>query len=63
MFTKLEAFLVGKKTYIVAALLAVVALLDVVTGDLSVVDFLSDPNLVLLLNAVGLATLRAGVAK
>lgn len=63
MFTKLEAFLKGKKTYIVAGLLALVSLLDVFTGELALSDFLGDPNLVILLNGLGLAALRAGVGK
>lgn len=63
MFTKLESFLKGKKTYIVSFLLVVIALLDVITGDTSLVDFVSDPNLVVLLNGLGLASLRAGVSK
>jgi len=63
MFTKLEIFLKGKKTFIVAGLLAVVSLLDVFTGDLSLADFLNDPNLVILLNGLGLAALRAGIPK
>ena len=61
MFTKLEAFLKGKKTYIVAGLLVIVSILDVITGDVTVVELVSDPNVVILLNGLGLATLRAGV--
>lgn len=63
MFTKLEVFLKGKKTYVVAFLLALVALIDVIVGDVSISDFISDPNLVILLQGVGLATLRAGISK
>lgn len=63
MFTKLEAFLKGRKTYIVAFLLVVISVLDVITGDMSVVDLVSDPNMIVLLNGLGLATLRAGIAK
>ena len=63
MFTKLEALLKGRKTYIVAALLVIISVLDVATGDMTVSELLSDDNLLVLLNGLGLATLRAGVAK
>lgn len=57
------AFLSGKKTYIIAALLSIIGLINVVTGDTTLVQFLNDPNLLVLLNGLGLAALRAGVAK
>lgn len=63
MFTKLESLVKGKKTYIVAVLLVVVSLLDVVTGDMTVSQLLEDQNLLVLLNGLGLAALRAGVSK
>lgn len=63
MLSKTEAFLSGKKTYIVALLLVLVACLDVVTGDMTVLELLEDDNLLVLLNGLGLAALRAGVSK
>lgn len=63
MFTRIELFLQGRKTYIVAFLLVLVSLLDLLTGDVALADFLGDPNLLVLLNGLGLAALRSGVAK
>lgn len=63
MFTKLEAYLSGKKTYIVALLLVVISVLDVVTGDMTVSELVADDNLIILLNGLGMASLRAGISK
>ena len=53
-------WLQGKKTYIVAALMFIVGVVEGLTGGgwSGVVE-----NLYVLLNALGLGTLRAGVAK
>ncbi len=54
----------GKKTYIVAGLLVIVAILDVITGDVSVSEFINnDSNVRTLLEGLGLASLRAGISK
>lgn len=42
--------------------MVLVSLLDLITGDLGFVGFLSSPDLSTLLAGVGLGTLRAGVA-
>ena len=42
--------------------MVLVSLLNLITGDLGLVGFLSSPDLSILLNGVGLGTLRAGVA-
>ncbi len=55
--------LAGKKTYIIAGLMVVVALINLVSGDISLVEFVSDPNLILILQALGIGFLRAGVSK
>lgn len=57
------AFLSGKKTYIIAALMVLIGLVHLVTGDTSLTTFLNDPNLLFVLNGFGLAFLRVGVAK
>lgn len=54
-------FLKGKKTYIIAALLVLVALVKLTTGDTTLMDFFNDPNLIVLLNGLGLAALRSAV--
>ena len=51
----------GYRTYIIAALLVLVSLINLLTGDISIVEFLNSPDLLVLLNGLGLATLRAGV--
>ena len=56
-------FLYGKKTYIISGLMMLVALVELLTGGLSMVEFLSSPDLVLLLEGLGLSALRAGVSK
>jgi hypothetical protein len=63
MFTKAEAFLKGKKTYITAFLMVVVAAMDVITGDMAISDFLADGNVELLLTGFAVASLRAGMKK
>jgi len=57
----MRKFLQGRKTYIVAILMAMVALVDLVTGSISLVDFVQSDHIRILLDSIGLATLRAGV--
>ena len=57
----MKNFLQGKKTYIVSALLVAVAVINFLAGDATLSQVLSDPNLLILLNGAGLATLRAGI--
>jgi len=51
----------GKKSYIVSALLVAVAVVNFLAGDATLSQVLSDPNLLVLLNGLGLASLRASV--
>lgn len=53
----------GRKTYIAAALLALVSLLDVFSGDMSITDFIQSGNVNTLLEAIIAAALRHGIAK
>lgn len=53
----------GYKTYIIATLMVCVGLVHLLSGDVSLVAFLNDPYLLVVLNGVGLASLRAGVSK
>jgi len=53
----------GKKTYIISALMAVVSLMQLVTGDLTLVEFLNGEQMINLFEAVGLTTLRVGVGQ
>lgn len=54
-------FLKGYKTYIIAALLVLVALVHLATGDTNLLQLMNDPNLLVLLNGLGLGSLRAAV--
>jgi len=58
-------FLKGKKTYLVALIMLLMALQASLAADgtVNVQSFLSNLDWQLVLNALGLGTLRAGVAK
>jgi hypothetical protein len=63
IFTTVENTVKGKKTYIIAFLLVLVAVVNYIAGDVSLNELLQDQNLLVLLNGLGLAALRAGVSK
>ncbi len=56
-------FLKGKKTYIIATLLFVVSIENLLTGTQTLLQFLNDPNLIILLSALGLGSLRGAISK
>ncbi len=51
----------GKKTYIISALMAMASLVSLVTGDLTLLEFLNGEQMINLFEALGLTTLRAGI--
>ena len=51
----------GYKTYIIAILMALVAITQLFAGDISITQFVNDPYFILLLEAAGIATLRHGI--
>ena len=53
----------GKKTHIIAILMAIVSVVKLLAGDITFEVFLSGEDIRLLLEALGLSSLRAGVAK
>jgi hypothetical protein len=55
-------FLSGKKTYIVAALMVAVGIVQGLTGEVAAWQGVID-NALIILNGVGFAAIRAGVAK
>jgi len=57
------AFLSGKKTYIVAGLLVLISVVKMLAGDVSIEELLNSPDLLILLNGLGLAALRGGISK
>ncbi len=56
-------WLQGKKTYIIGGLLAIVGIIQVITGDITLIEFLNGEELRTLLGGLGLISLRAGVEK
>ncbi|GJL78797.1 MAG: hypothetical protein NPINA01_17860 [Nitrospinaceae bacterium] len=56
-------WLKGKKTYLVAGLMAAVTLLQLITGETTLQEFIMSEHVVTLMEALGLSTLRAGIAK
>lgn len=63
MFNQLKESLKGRKTYIVAFLMVLVSVVNIVTGDASLQEVLASDELWVLLNGLGLGSLRAGVEK
>ena len=59
----IKDWLKGRKTYIVASLMVVIGLVKLLVGDMTLVDFLMSGDLQLLLEGLGIGTLRAGIAK
>ena len=53
----------GKKTYFVSGLMALTALSHLVTGEITFLQFVTGEHVTTLLEAIGLGTLRAGIAK
>ena len=51
----------GYKTYIVSALLVAVSLVHLLSGDMSLITFLNSPDLIVLLQGLGLGALRAAM--
>jgi|6_EtaG_2_1085325.scaffolds.fasta_scaffold00486_15 hypothetical protein len=54
-------FIKGKKTYLVAALLVLVGLVNALSGEIGAWQGVMD-NALILLNGLGLGFLRAGIA-
>lgn len=60
---KTKSWLKGKKTFIIAGLMVAVSLVELLTGEITLVQFIDGENLTLLLEGTGLATIRAGIDK
>ena len=58
---KFMSWLNGKKTYIVSILMLFVSLLNLITVDITLNEFISSDSMMLLLEAMGLSSLRAGI--
>jgi len=55
-------WLQGKKTYIVSGLMAIVTLLQLLAGETTLQEFVMSEHITTLIEAMGLGTLRAGIA-
>jgi len=56
-------WLKGKKTYIIAVLMVAVSLIHLLSGDMSLAEFVTSEHINALLEGIGLGTLRAGIGK
>jgi len=56
-------WLKGKKTYIIAGLMAMTALVHLLAGDMSLAEFVTSEHINALLEGIGLGALRAGIGK
>lgn len=56
-------YLRGRKTYIIAALMVMASIVKMVSGDISLVELVGSADFNLLLEGLGLSSLRAGIAK
>ena len=55
-------WLQGKKTYIVSGLMVIVTLLQLLAGETTLQEFVMSEHVTTLIEAMGLGTLRAGIA-
>lgn len=59
----MKQFLKGRKTHIIATLMVLVGVVNLVIGDISLVEFAGSKDLHLVLEGLGFSTVRAGIAK
>jgi hypothetical protein len=52
-----------KKTHIVAGMMVLVSVVNLLVGDMSLVEFAASPHLNTMLEGLGLSAVRAGIAK
>ncbi len=53
----------GRKTYIISALMAATSLMHLINGDATLQEFIMSDQVTTLMEALGLGTLRAGIAR
>ena len=63
MFTKIQEFLQGKKTYILSGLAFLVVLVGFLAGDMSFMEFMQTDEFKWIWAIITAATLRAGMSK
>jgi len=52
----------GRKTYIVSGLMVAISVVRMIVGEMSIAEFVMSPDVMALLNGIGLGTLRSGIA-
>lgn len=57
------SWLNGKKTYIISALMVMTSLVRLITGDLTLMEFLNGEQMINMFEALGLTTLRLGIGR
>lgn len=60
---KFQNWLSGKKTFIVAILMVLIGVVNFLTGDVTLSEFLKTEEIKIVMEGIGLATLRLGVGK
>jgi len=60
---KLSKFLSGKKAHITAGLMVCIGVINLISGDLTLQQLIASPDLHLVLEGMGISTLRLGIAK
>lgn len=59
----MQKLLKGRKTHIIAGIMVVKAVFLVIIGDMTIIQFVASNELNTIMEACGLSSLRAGVAK
>lgn len=63
MVTQIREKLKGRKAYIVAFLMVLASLVELLAGDMSLVEFVGSSNMQLFLEGLGISAIRAGISK
>jgi hypothetical protein len=53
----------GRKTYIVSILMVLIGIVNLITGDVSLNQFLTSPDFLIITNGLGIGFLRAAINK
>jgi len=58
-----KKILSGKKAHITAGLMVCIGIINLISGDLTLQQLIASPDLHLVLEGMGISTLRLGIAK
>jgi len=59
----MKNMLKGKKTYIIAGLMVAKNVVELVSGDITLNQFINSPDIEMILMACGFMTMRSGIEK